>query len=427
MNSPKFAPGIAYAVSQVELLLDRWQKRIVEEPAAPTHGDLFKLLLVETQELLYILQRTLSVVDPKVSIIFRHSNALPPEVKTAKTKPQPRPKSPLSPSKDPKQEQPATPSVAKPPSEMKPAWVLLGFESKESYFAFQTFVQQYVTFTVEMIEITLGLTSLPQMPADLPVLNERLQRTVYVLSLRVHKLMLAMYKMFPSALELPRSSLFDKNYMLNGILNAQGLSEQEAWAEYLMQTTYESETAKLLVDGGISNKTVKQISAKSKTIKDCVDTRILKLIDEANVHFGLFIQSPVLKQVMQRLPLAAEVTAAMFKQSFDFEFGPDILTAARWLSFRQLVSGRQQEMATLQLVDLVNATDFLSMHALLSAFEQDCLALCVDAVRKENARNYSHHTRSIGLSQLKESLQGQHLLKQVSFPEMGQRTLFLRT
>ncbi len=140
--------------------------------------------------------------------------------------------------------------------------------------------------------------------------------------------------MYPAALDLSQSSLFDKNFILNGILNAQGHSGPEAWAEYLMQTSYQAETAKLLMDGGISNKTVKQISAKSETIKECVNTRILKLIEEANVDYRLFMQSPVLKQIMSRLPPLAEVSAEMFKQSFDFEFGLDILTPSRWQAFK---------------------------------------------------------------------------------------------
>ena len=58
-------------------------------------------------------------------------------------------------------------------------------------------------------------------------------------------------------MELVKSSLFDKNYMLNAILNAQGFSSQDAWAEYLMVPPYLTETDRLLADGGISKKTVK--------------------------------------------------------------------------------------------------------------------------------------------------------------------------
>ena len=45
------------------------------------------------------------------------------------------------------------------------------------------------------------------------------------------------------------------------------------------------------------------------------------------------------------------------------------------------------------LIDLVNLTDFMSVHSILSAFEVDRLDYCIDAVRKENARNFSHKQR----------------------------------
>lgn len=72
-------------------------------------------------------------------------------------------------------------------------------------------------------------------------------------------------------------------------------------------------------------------------------------------------------------------------------------------------------------------TDFMSMHSLLSVFEQDRLDYCIDAVRKENARNYSHKQRSVELSQLKESVTGAHLVKKMSHATMTQRTCFIRT
>lgn len=64
-------------------------------------------------------------------------------------------------------------------------------------------------------------------------------------------------KIFQPLMELNKSSLFDKNYILNSVLNAQSLSEEEANAEYLMDTPYGKETDTLLADGGISKKTVK--------------------------------------------------------------------------------------------------------------------------------------------------------------------------
>lgn len=44
--------------------------------------------------------------------------------------------------------------------------------------------------------------------------------------------------MFPSAMQLTQSSLFDKNFLLNAILHAKGLSYSDAWAEYLMNFDY---------------------------------------------------------------------------------------------------------------------------------------------------------------------------------------------
>lgn len=84
-----------------------------------------------------------------------------------------------------------------------------------------------------------------------------MQKTVYTICLRIHKIITVLMKMFPTSMELVKSSLFDKNYILNSILNASGLTDQEAWAEYLMVPPYSHETDKLLADGGISKKTVK--------------------------------------------------------------------------------------------------------------------------------------------------------------------------
>ena len=67
------------------------------------------------------------------------------------------------------------------------------------------------------------------------------------------------------------------------------------------------------------------------------------------------------------------------------------------------------------------------MHSVLSAFEQDRLDYCIDAVRKENAGNYNHKQRSVELSQLKESVNGSHLVKNISLQQMTGRTIFLRT
>lgn len=110
-------------------------------------------------------------------------------------------------------------------------------------------------------------------------------------------------------MELVKSSLFDKNYILNSILNASGLSDQEAWAEYLMVPPYSNETDKLLADGGISKKTVKQITEKSRTIKEFVDYRIANLLENFQVGPCIFIQSPVLLRVVQKLSNKYDISA----------------------------------------------------------------------------------------------------------------------
>jgi len=53
---------------------------------------------------------------------------------------------------------------------------------------------------------------------------------------------------------------------------------------------------------------------------------------------------------------------------------------------------------TLDMLELCNFTDYLSVHTMLTLFEQDQLEFCIDAVRKENARNYTLDRRSIELS-----------------------------
>jgi len=46
-------------------------------------------LLVESQEMLYLIQKTNLAIDAKAIIVFRHSNALPPEVKNKTTNSKP--------------------------------------------------------------------------------------------------------------------------------------------------------------------------------------------------------------------------------------------------------------------------------------------------------------------------------------------------
>ena len=67
------------------------------------------------------------------------------------------------------------------------------------------------------------------------------------------------------------------------------------------------------------------------------------------------------------------------------------------------------------------------MHQIMTAFEREQLDSCIDAVRKENASNFSHKHRSIELTQLKESVSGEHLVRKISEKQLKARTLFLRT
>jgi len=62
--------------------------------------------------------------------------------------------------------------------------------------------------------------------------------------------------------------------------------------------------------------------------------------------------------------------------------------------------------SNLDLVDLVNVTDFLPISKMLTVFEQDSLNLCLDAVRKENARNYTLDRRLVSINHLNESVIG---------------------
>lgn len=53
--------------------------------------------------------------------------------------------------------------------------------------------------------------------------------------------------------------------------------------------------------------------------------------------------------------------------------------------------------------------------------------LCLDAVRKENARNYTLDQRLVAINHLKESVVGDHLSSKISVKQLGSRTLFIRT
>lgn len=91
MASFEFEKGIPNLVTKLEKVIENWSTILNQEVKEPaeiitlSHGDLFKLLLVESQEMLYLIQKTNLALDPKAVLVFKHSNALPPEVKNKPT------------------------------------------------------------------------------------------------------------------------------------------------------------------------------------------------------------------------------------------------------------------------------------------------------------------------------------------------------
>jgi len=52
----------------------------------------------------------------------------------------------------------------------------------------------------------------------------------------------------------------------------------------------------------------------------------------------------------------------------------------------------------MSLIDIINVTDFIGVHFIISVFEQDRHEFCIDAVRKENSENLDQNQRSVKLS-----------------------------
>jgi len=101
-----------------------------------------------------------------------------------------------------------------------------------------------------------------------------------------------------------------------------------------------------------------------------------------------------------------------------------MLTGSSWESFLTFFNNSSSNF---DLVDLINVTDFLPINKMLTVFEKDSLNLCLDAVRKENARNYTLEKRLVAINHLKESVMGDHLSSKISVKQLGSRTLFIRT
>lgn len=114
----------------------------------------------------------------------------------------------------------------------------------------------------------------------------------------------------------------------------------------------------------------------------------------------------------------------MFRQVFEHQYGSQMLSGQSWENFLTFFPANSDK---LDLIDLVNVTDFMPISKMLTVFEADCLNLCLDAVRKENARNYTLDKRLVGVNNLKESVVGDHLSSKISVKQQGARTMFIRT
>jgi len=97
------------------------------------------------------------------------------------------------------------------------------------------------------------------------------------------------------------------------------------------------------------------------------------------------------------------VNKVVFRQAFEHIYGSQLLTGSSWANFLSFFDAKS---SNLDLVDLVNVTDFLPISKMLTVFEQDSLNLCLDAVRKENARNYTLDRRLVSINHLNESVIG---------------------
>jgi len=81
----------------------------------------------------------------------------------------------------------------------------------------------------------------------------------------------------------------------------------------------------------------------------------------------------------------------------------------------------------MQLIDLINLTDFICLADCCSLFEIDSLKLCDSAIRQENAKNYEFEFRQVELKNLEESLRAKHLTKDINMTTTGNKTLFVRS
>jgi len=117
----------------------------------------------------------------------------------------------------------------------------------------------------------------------------------------------------------------------------------------------------------------------------------------------LFCSNKVIETVFATFGDCYSVNKVVFRQAFELIYGSQLLTGSSWANFLTFFSANN---SNIDLVELVNVTDFLPISKMLTVYEPDSLNLCLDAVRKENARNYTLDNRLVAINHLKESVMG---------------------
>ena len=99
---------------------------------------------------------------------------------------------------------------------------------------------------------------------------------------------------------------------------------------------YELEADKLLAEGGINSKSVTAITETAKRIKEQMDVRISKVIeDQTKIEPIFFIQCRALYKLWKEIFKDKYATnTEIFKQAFSYKFGEGILTESRMEGFK---------------------------------------------------------------------------------------------
>lgn len=82
-------------------------------------------------------------------------------------------------------------------------------------------------------------------------LKQRVKKATISFTVRLHKTVRTLLKMYPGAVVLAEKSLFDKNYLVHMLLNSENWKSDSIDREVLSKTLYELEADKLLSEGGI--------------------------------------------------------------------------------------------------------------------------------------------------------------------------------